>query len=366
MKFISDRQRLSEALTVISRAVSQKTNLTALEGVQIKASENSLTLTGYDLEVGITTSFEAEVSEEGVIVINAKILGDIVKRLPDERVSFSSDERFLVEVTSGESQFTIMGVSPEDFPRLPDITNNNSFSVDQVLLKEMLSDISFAISVSDERPIHTGALFNVEEGVLSVVGVDGHRLAVRNEPVSCSENIRFVLPRGSVNEMIRLLGCAQEVEIGVSGRHITFDLGEYFFISRLLSGEFLNYNNSVPKEHKLDITVKTREAIDALERVSLIISDRVKSPVRLEFKKTHMNMNCQTALGKAGDRIPLSREDDEDLLIAFNSRYIIEALKATKADSVRFLMTSPTTPLKIVPMEGDSFLILVLPVRMTN
>ena len=366
MKFTVNKSDITEAVSNIQRAVSTKTSIPALEGILLSATETGLELCAYDLELGITTVIPAFVMEPGKAVLSAKLFSDIVRRTPAETVTVSVDEKNMATLESGYSRFSIIGIPAEEFPELPKLSDSTQISLPGALLKSMIRQTLFAIAESDAKPIHPGSLFSLENGILDVVSVDGYRLAVRREPVDFSEDLSFVVPGKTLSELLKLIKDSEEpVEISAGRRHILFKIDNYTVISSLLEGEFLNYKAAIPPESQTEVVLKTREAIDSVERVSLLITDRLKSPIRCLFDNNEVKLNCTTSMGRASDQLDVEMTG-QSVEIGFNNRYLLEALRNTECDEVKVQLGGPLSPMKVVPKEGDSFLFLVLPVRLKS
>ena len=366
MKFTVNKSDITEAVSNIQRAVSTKTSIPALEGILLSATETGLELCAYDLELGITTVIPAFVMEPGKAVLSAKLFSDIVRRTPAETVTVSVDEKNMATLESGYSRFSIIGIPAEEFPELPKLSDSTQISLPGALLKSMIRQTLFATAESDAKPIHQGSLFSLENGILDVVSVDGYRLAVRREPVDFSEDLSFVVPGKTLSELLKLIKDSEEpVEISAGRRHILFKIDNYTVISSLLEGEFLNYKAAIPPESQTEVVLKTREAIDSVERVSLLITDRLKSPIRCLFDNNEVKLNCTTSMGRASDQLDVEMTG-QSVEIGFNNRYLLEALRNTECDEVKVQLGGPLSPMKVVPKEGDSFLFLVLPVRLKS
>ncbi len=367
MKFKCEKSVLSEAASVVSRAVSSRSPLPALEGILMRTVDGGLELFGYDLDIGISTKIEAQIETPGEIVMPAKVLLDIVRKLPGEFVSVSVGEKCLTEIKSGVSEFTILGMAADEFPDFPSIGDVTDMKIAQNTLKSMIDQTLFAISQSDAKPIHTGSLFEIEDGFISVVSVDGYRLALRKEKTAFDGRLKFVIPGRALNEVSRILTADSDDPVGmeVSKKHIIMHIGNFRIFSRLLEGEFLEYKNSIPKNNSISVRINTREMIEAVERVSLLISDRIKSPLRVRFIENEIIFNCSTALGKATDTIGAVIEGGQ-LEMGFNNRYLLEALRAAQCDEVILQLSGSLSPMKVVPVSGEEFLFLVLPVRLKS
>ena len=365
MKITCQRQILVEAVLNVQKAVSTKSCLTALEGILIRTKEMAISLCGYDLELGISTEIPAVVDQPGQIVINAKILADIIRKAPAETITITTDERLIATITSAPAEFSIVGISAEDYPGLPKLSDAEKMTIDCLTLKGMIRQTLFATSETDVKPINTGTLFEVSENELKLVSVDGYRLAMRKEPVVGEKKMNFVVPGKALSEILKLLpdGEDTKIEISIGRKHIIFYVENYCVVSRLLEGDFLDYKAAIPAEHTSEITVNTKKLIECIDRVSLVVTDRLKSPIRCLFADDSAKVSCITTVGKANDEIPVTTSG-KPIEIGFNNKYLIDALKNTECDEVKIQINGALSPMKIVPLEGDSFVFLVLPVRL--
>lgn len=369
MKFTCAKESIAEAVNNVSPAVSSKSALTALEGILLSCRGGELSLTGYNLELGITKVIPVTAKEDGNIILPAKLLAEILNKAGSGEVSFSTDEKNLTVISTGSSEFTILGIDAKEYPEIPSITDKNTFSLPNSLLKGMIGQTNFAVSQSDQIPITTGTLFDLCDGTLSMVAVDGCRLALRKEQVKVDGEFYFVVPGKTLVEIQKLLiklagGDADDmVEMNVSRKHIIFSVGGYSVVSRLLEGEFLDYRAAIPAEKKTTVRISTREFIRSIDLTSIIITDKIKSHIRCEFTGEDVNVSCVTTIGKANDSLKASITGEE-VTIGFNNKFMTDALKASECDEVLIEMNGPLSPMKILPTDGDSFLFLVLPVRL--
>ena len=366
MKISCLRTDLANAVSNVSRAVSTKAAIPALEGVLIKAYDNKLNISGYNLEIGITTDIEATIQAEGEIVVSAKLFLDIVRRLPEEIVMIETDDRMVTYITCGHVDYQIVGMSSVEYPDLPSFEQTDGVTVNSKILREMIRQTVYAVSENTAKPIYTGSLFVIENGNFRIVAVDGYRMAIRNENVDSESKTSFVVPGKTQQEVLKLLTDDEEnVEIIIGQRHITFKVRNYRVISRLIEGTFLDYKTTIPKEAKTEIVMNTRSIIDAIERMSLLNNDRVQSPVRCIFSDDEIKLSCASAVGKASDvlSVPIIGDSVE---IGFNNRYMLDALKNTDTDEIKLILNGPTAPMIIKPVKGDAFLCFVLPMRLAN
>ncbi len=367
MKFSCETALLSNAVSCVARAVTSKSSLATLEGILIRTNQNEIILSGYDLEIAMQTKISADIVTEGCTVLNAKILGEILRKLPSDRVTIEIYDVNKALITGGTSEFTIIALDANEYPELPKLDDEKSFSVNAETLRSMISQTVFAVSTADDRPIYKGILFELNNNVLKLVSADGCRLAIRKEEINDNGEFSFVVPSKGLNEILKIIGEDGDfdIKISVSRRHIEFTIKDYILISRLLEGEFFNYNNnSVIPEGELTVVVSdTKEMLNLIERISLVISDRVKSPIRCTVKDNQVYMRCSTINGKSSDFLScdISGEEQE---IGFNSRFFIDALRAVDTDKVKVVINGPQRPIKILPLEGEDFLFIVVPVIM--
>ena len=366
MKFSCEKALLQAAISTTSRAVSPKSSIPALEGILLEAGSD-LRLTGYNLETGIRTIVPADIREEGTLVLGARLFGEIVRKLPDDIVTFQS-ENYMVNIKCGMSEFNILGTDPEEFPELPTVEYQNSLILPQSRLKAMISQTLFAVSDNESRPIHTGSLFEVDSEGLTIVLVDGYRLALRHESIDKkegAETFSFVVPGAALSEVEKICSDVDEpASVTQGARHVMFKVGDTMLVSRRLEGEFLAYRQAIPRNNTIHVEGDTRALLSSIDRVSLIISDKLKSPLRCVFDSNLLKISTKTAIGDAYDECPLSG-DGGGLEIGFNNKYLMDALKAAPADKVRLELTTGVSPCVILPTEGEeNFLYMVLPVRL--
>ena len=368
MNFICDLKTLNSAISNVSLAVSGKSPLLAIEGILMVCKNSTLSLYGYNLDLGISTTIEADVKKEGSIVLNAKLLGDILRKVDSGTVSFSVDDKLLTTIKCGDAEFTILGIDSQEFPAFPAITGENSFNITNSTLKNMINQTLFAVAVTDQKPIHTGVLFDIYDNEISLVAVDGYRLALRREPIIYKDILKFVVPGKTLQEINKLLSDDSDdiVEVCVERKHISFKVKDYYIVSRLLEGDFLDYKGTISGKSSTRIKVNTKDFIQSVERASIIINDRAKSPIKCAFHPDFASISCITSIGKVNDCFNISTVEGEGFTIGFNNKYMLDALKATETPEIVLELNGPIAPIKIVPANSNHFLFLVLPVRLKN
>ena len=368
IQFSCEKVLLQSAIAVCSRAVAQKSSIPALEGLLLHV-DDQLTISGYNMQTGIRTKVSADIRSGGEIVLNARLFGDIIRRMPDDVVTFTADEKLLVHLSCGDADFEILGLSANDYPELPLVEEQYSVTLKQGTLKKMIEETAFAVSTNESRPIHTGALFEIDGTGLTMVAVDGFRLALRKEKVEKLEGgaFSFVAPAFAINEVKSICADSEDLcTFSLGKRHILFEIGQTELICRRLEGEFLDYKHSIPRSNPISLVADTRSLINSIDRVSVVISEKLKSPVRCFFETDKVRLSAKTGAGEAKDVCRLSG-DGQDLEIGFNNRYLMEALRYAPADTVKIELNTGVSPAIIVPVEGEeNFLYMVLPVRLKS
>ena len=393
MKITCDVKTLRDALQNVQRAVANKSSIEVLEGVLVRAkSQNELFICGYNLEIGITTNIGAQIEDPYGFVIDPKILTDILRKTESANVSIEVNENLDTIVTSEKSRFSIKALPETDYPILPSVdSSSSSIRLYSSTLKKMIKQTIFAASLLDERPVNTGTLFDIKDNLLTMVSVDNFRLAKTCTPLKNGSTLEntFIVPAKTLYELLRLMPDEKEddniinnnknnddngysdnlkenidvIDVHVGEHHVVFSAFGYSIISRRIEGEFLDYDSAIPKTSSSSIRVNTREIINCIDRVSVLISERIKSPVRLKFTEDLVHFSCQTPLGESEDSLALNYTG-EDFEIGLNSKYILDALKNADTDIVNLEFSGPLAPVKITPISGDSFVFLVLPVRL--
>ena len=368
MKFSCEKVLLQSAIAVTSRAVAQKSSIPALEGLLLHVDTN-LTVSGYNMQTGIRTKVSADVVSGGDIVLNARLFGDIIRRMPDDVVTVSVDDRQTVHLSCGDADFDILGLSAADYPDLPEVEDEYAMSIQQKTLRAMIEEVAFAVSTNESRPVHTGALFEISDAGLTMVAVDGFRLAVRREKLENMEGgaFSFVAPGSALSEVKGICADTEDLATVTLGRrHILFEVGDTELICRRLEGEFLDYKNAIPRKNPITLITDTKSLIESIDRVSVVISDKLKSPVRCLFECDKVTLTAKTGNGESRDVCRLSG-DGGGLEIGFNNRYLMEALRYAPADTVKIELNTGVSPAVIVPVEGEeNFLYMVLPVRLKS
>lgn len=363
MIFSCKKDDICTAIQNVSKAVAVKSTITALEGIRVKLSYTVLELTGYDMELGIRTTIDVESEDCGEFVVNARLFNEMTRKMSDETLKFEIDELLNIRISGAATEYFLSAMSAEEYPDLPVVQDDKQIHIRQTVLKSMINQTCHAVSVNENKPVMTGELFELTEGLLSVVASDGYRLALRREQIDCPDNHRFVVPARALSEVSRLLGDAEDAECAIFSnfKHIVFSIGECLIFSRLLEGEFHNYRASIPTEFRTEIQMKTRSFTESLERCALLINEKNKAPVRCVFGSGTLDLSCKTGLGSLSDSIPLDLTGDA-VTIGLNNKFMLDALRASECDKVKIQLNGGNRVVKVVPMQGESFIFLVMPV----
>lgn len=375
MKITFIKSDVLECLEKVNSAVSTKsTNIPALEGVLITAKDKTLTLTGFDLEIGIKAVIKDDIfiQEEGAVVIAAKLFADILKKSNDERVTLQ-DEDTTVLIQSGRGKFKLPFIEAKDYPDVPSFDETDSVEIPAETLRSMISQTIYAVSDDNKKPTYTGSLFKFVDSELTVVAVDGFRMAVRKEKLSESANFEIIIPKKAQTNLMKILGKFDskkkddvKVKIISGKKHVAFRVENYTIITRHLEGTFLDYESTIPKEYKTSAVVEVVKIKDSVERMSLLSqSDKVKSPVKCQFSADKIDFTCSSTMGKADDTLEVTITG-EDTEIGFNNKYLIDALKYVESDEVKLTLNGSLAPMIIGPKNGNSFLNMVVPMRLSN
>ncbi|MCR3761118.1 DNA polymerase III subunit beta [Clostridium felsineum] len=365
MKFICEKNILQEAIITAQKAVTGKSTMPVLQGIFMKAENSELTLIGSDIDLSIETKINVEVLEEGKVVLDARLLSEIIRKLPNSRVEIQTIENNCVEITCNKSKLTLVYLNPDDFPSLPEIDENSIFKINQKTLKNMIKGTIFAIAQDETRPILTGVLFEIKDKKLNLVAIDGYRLALRNQYIDNDISINSVIPGKTLNEVTKILEDDGEVNITFTENHILFNLGNTKVISRLLEGEFIKYNSIIPEEYNLNVSAKKEELLNCIERASLMAKDGNNNLIKLDIEDDVMIITSNSQLGNVREEINIILQG-QPLKIAFNSKYLIDVLKIMSEDEIVMNFSSSISPCIIKNKENNDSTYLILPVRLAT
>ncbi|MBR6961130.1 MAG: DNA polymerase III subunit beta [Clostridiales bacterium] len=366
MKFFCKKSDLSEAISVVMKAINRNSTVKILDGILIETGENKIKLTGYDLETGIEAEVIADVFEEGSVVIESKIFNDIIRKLPEENIDIKVDDKYQLSIESGSVNFKIKGLDGEPYPKIPSVDTDNKIVISQKLLKNMINHTSFAVSNDATRPKLTGLNLISDGKNLTLVAIDGFRMALNREEMGNDFPLmNYIIPGKSMNELSKILNDDDtEVVVYHSSNQILFDIGDVRLISRLIQGDFVNFESIIVKNPVTVMTIDRKKLADSIDRAALLImADERRCPVSLSMPdETTLVVSSNTETGTHKEDIDITVTGDL-IDIDFNSKYLIDALKNIDDDKICIEFNGSQGPCIIKPAEGEKYIYLILPIR---
>ena len=366
MKLICSKSNLLHGVNIVSKAVPTRTTMAILECILIDASANEIKLTANDMELGIETKIEGEIAERGVIALDAKIFSEIVRKLPDSDVTIETDASFKTTITCEKAKFNIVGKSGDDFSYIPYIERNEPIVMSQFTLKEVIRQTIFSIADNDNNKLMTGELFEIEENDLKVVSLDGHRISIRNiELKNNYSHKKVVVPGKTLQEVSKILpGSAEdEVSIFLTDNHIVFEFENTTVVSRLIEGEYFKIEQMLSSDYETKVKINKRELLDCIDRATLLVKEGDKKPIIMNITDGTMELKINSFIGSMNEDIDIAKEG-KDILIGFNPKFFIDALRVIDEEEVTLYMVNPKAPCFIKDDEG-TFIYLILPVNFT-
>jgi len=367
MKIICSKSDLLSSVNIVLKAVPAKTTMPILDCVLIKVIDNEIKLVGNDMELGIETVVKGNILEEGIIAINAKIFSDIIRKLPDNEITIETDSSLNTKITCEKAKFNIIGKEGDEFPALPVIEKNNSIRLSQFTLKEIIRQTVFSISDNENNKLMSGELFEISGNKLRVVSLDGHRISIR--VVYLKEdygNYKVVVPGKTLNEISKILSgeLSDEMNIFITDKHIMFELDGTVILSRLIEGEYYKIDQMLSGDYETKLTINNKEFLSCIDRATLLIKDTDKKPVIIGITDDSMELKMNTQIGSLNEDIKINKEG-KDILIGFNPKFLIEALRVIDDEEIDIYMINPKAPCFIKNKE-ESYIYLILPVNFNN
>ena len=364
MKLICSKANLVKGVSVVSKAVPSRTTMPILECILIDASANEIKLTANDMELGIETVIEGDIVERGIIALDAKFFSEIVRKLPDNDVVIESDDSFQTTITCEKAKFNIVGKSGEDFSYLPYIEKNESIRISQFTLKDVVRQTIFSIADNDTNKLMTGELFEIKENRLRVVSLDGHRISIRN--IELKENyspLKVVVPGKTLQEISKILtGEAEDmVDIFFADNHILFEFDQTKVVSRLIEGEYFHIDQMLSSDYETKVKINKREFLNCIDRATLLIREGDKKPIILNIQDRSLQLKINSFVGSMNEEIEIEKEG-KDLLIGFNPKFFIDALRVIDEEEVTLYMVNPKAPC-FIKDDAGTFVYLILPVN---
>lgn len=364
MKLIFTKSSLNKAVGIVMKAVPTRTTMSILECILIDASTNEIKFTANDMELGIETIVEGEIIEKGKVAIDAKIFSEIVRKLPDNDITIETDDNYTSTITCEKSKFNIAGKSGDDFSYLPVIIKEKSISLSQFTLKETINQTIFCTSPNDNNKMMTGELFEVKDNVLKVVGLDGHRIAIRNINLSGNaDDVKVVVLGKTLNEISKILSSDAEsvVNIYFTNNHILFEFDNTMVVSRLIEGEYFKINQMLSSDYETKVVINKKEFLDSIDRANLLIREGDKKPIIINITDGSLEVKVQSAIGSLNEDIDINKEG-KDIMIGFNPKFLIDALRVIDDETVDIYLVNPKAPCFIRDKE-ENYIYLILPVN---
>lgn len=364
MKLIVKQNDFSKALNIVQKAVSSRTTLPILTGILLETKEGKLYITATDLELGIKTFIDCEIIEEGSIVVNARLLSDLVRKIPsDTELNIITNESNKMEIICSNSDFNILGNSSDEFPKNSFENEGKSFSIESNSLKNLIKYTIFATSQDNMKPVLTGCLMEIKNKEITFVALDGFRLAVRKESLDIEDEFKVIIPSKTLTEIYRIIEeDMNTIDVIVSSSHISFKFENTIIISSLLEGEFLNYKDILRNDFVTETVVDTKSIRNSIERASLLAREDKNNLIIFEVNNNQIKINSTSEYGDAEETIDIEK-NGEDLRIGFNSKYVLDVLKVIESEKIRMNFVGKINPCIINKYHEDDYTYLVLPVR---
>lgn len=366
MKLVFTKSNLNKAVGIVMKAVPTRTTMNILECILIDATTNEIKFTGNDMELGIETIVEGEIIEKGKIAIDAKLFSEIVRKLPDNDITLTTDSTNNALITCEKSKFNIAGKSGDDFSYLPAIIKDKMITLSQFQLKEVINQTIFSIAINDNNKMMTGELFEVNEGTLKVVGLDGHRIAIRNIKLEGrSDDVRVVIPGKTLQEISKILNADAEsfVNIYFTNNHVLFEFDQTHVVSRLIEGDYFKISQMLSNDYETKVSINKKEFLDSIDRANLLIREGDKKPIIINILNGLLQVNVNSAIGALNEDIDIDKEG-KDIMIGFNPKFLMDALRVIDDENVTMYLVNHKSPCFIRDKE-EKYIYLILPVNFT-
>lgn len=366
MKLVCKKANLLNGVQIVSKAVPGKTTMPILECILIDALNGEIKLTANDMELGIETIIEGDIVEKGMIALDAKIFLEIVRKLPDNMITIETDSSFNTVITCEKAKFNIVGKSGEDFSYLPEIEKDTNVVISQFTLKEVIRQTIFSIADNENNKLMTGELFEIKDNNLKVVSLDGHRISLRNIELKDSyEPIKVVVPGKTLNEISKILTgeADKDVTIYFTDKHILFEFDQTIVLSRLIEGEYFKIDQMLSTDYETKMNINKREFLNCIDRATLLVKEGDKKPIIMNITDENMELKINSTIGSMNETIDIEKEG-KDIMIGFNPKFLIDALKVIDDEQIDIYMVNPKAPC-IIRDEHNSYLYLILPVNFT-
>ncbi len=364
MKIICSKTDLSKSINISLKAVPNKTTMPILECILVDASANQIKFVSNDMELGIETIVEGTIEERGIIALDAKIFSEIIRKLPDSQVTIQTDDSQNVTITCEKAKFNIPGKPGEDFTYLPVIEKDESLTISQFTLKEMIRQTIFSIAVNENNKMMTGELFEIKNGILKIVSLDGHRISIRNVQLKKQyQDKKVIVPGKTLSEISKILSgeVDDQVSIFFGQNHILFEFDKTMVVSRLIEGEYFKIDQMLSSDHETMVSINRKEFLDCIDRASLFIRESDKRPIIIQITEGSMELKINSAMGSMDEQIDIEKEG-KDILIGFNPKFLMDALKVIDDEVIHIYLVNPKAPC-FIRDEERQYTYLILPVN---
>jgi len=366
MKFTCDKKILSDSISIVSKAINSACAIDILRGIKIEATDK-IKISGSDLDLSIESIFDADIYEEGSLIVDARIFQEIIRKLPEGPVEIETDSKNELKINCLNTKFNILYLPSDGYPEIKKLENGDSFKIYSKDLKSVIKSTIFAISNNESRPILTGSKFEITGSRLRVISIDGYRLALRNQiiPETGYEDLSFVIPGRALNEMLKILkDDSTIVNITIFENSVMFTFDTFIIYSRLLEGEFMDYNKFIPTNSTISMKANVKSLEDMVERASIIINyDDPKIPIILNLEEENLRIECISKKGNFDENMSIEHHG-ENLKIGIASKLLTDTLKSIEAEQALFEFNTSQSPCVIKPVEGEGFIYMVLPIRL--
>ncbi|CCZ52619.1 dNA polymerase III subunit beta [Clostridium sp. CAG:75] len=364
MHIICDKSKLIEGMNIVMKAIPGKTTMMILECVVIEVKDNQIKLIANDLQLGIETLIDGEIKQEGSVAVGAKVFFEIIRKLPSDNVSITVDEDYHMNISCGKAKFNIMAKATDEFPYLPNIVKDKNVNISQFTLKDIIRQTVFSISDNENAKVMTGELFEIHDSELKVVSLDGHRISIRKVKLNRSyDDVSVIIPGKTLIEISKIIngGMDDEVSIFFTDKHVLFEFEDTIVLSRLIEGEYYKIDKMLSTDYETKVTVNKREMLECIDRSTLLLKESDKKPVIIDVQDDYMKFAMNSAIGSMDEDIDASKEG-KDILIGFNPRFLMDALRVIDEDEITMYMINPKAPCFIRDQE-ETYIYLILPVN---
>lgn len=364
MHIICDKSKLIEGMNIVMKAIPGKTTMMILECVVIEVKDNQIKLIANDLQLGIETLIDGEIKQEGSVAVGAKVFFEIIRKLPSDNVSITVDEDYHMNISCGKAKFNIMAKATDEFPYLPNIVKDKNVNISQFTLKDIIRQTVFSISDNENAKVMTGELFEIHDSELKVVSLDGHRISIRKVKLNQSyDDVSVIIPGKTLIEISKIIngGMDDEVSIFFTDKHVLFEFEDTIVLSRLIEGEYYKIDKMLSTDYETKVTVNKREMLECIDRSTLLLKESDKKPVIIDVQDDYMKFAMNSVIGSMDEDIDASKEG-KDILIGFNPRFLMDALRVIDEDEITMYMINPKAPCFIRDQE-ETYIYLILPVN---